>query len=164
MLSGLPRTSRANVCNRHGTDAETKREYPRGLSGSADQGHIGWREFGHAVTFILGVVASALDVAIAEIVGLCSKEQVARVHAGRVVATMKHLHAFWDWPVGEHPRDVSRLGHSTLKRETTVEASGSCPTPTFVGSPHYDHRPEARYAFVTCQSSCWHERILSREV
>lgn len=48
-------------------------------------------------------ILSVLGYHVVIVVSLCSKESVVRINASWIVATMKHIHSFWNFTIGKNP-------------------------------------------------------------
>ena len=49
---------------------------------------------------------SAFTIAISHVLRMCTEVEVRRIHAGRRVASMEHIHAIGDEPVRQSPHDA----------------------------------------------------------
>ncbi len=64
----------------------------------------------------------------------CSKKQVTRIAAWRVVAFVKHSLSFWDWSFFQLPHDSSGDFVFSVPPHDSISLGGSCPRPrpTFI--------------------------------
>ena len=46
-----------------------------------------------------GTITTAFGFLILNVMGMCAKDQVQRIHASWIITGMEDNHTFWDWPI-----------------------------------------------------------------
>lgn len=87
--------------------------------------------------------ASSLDHSVSVVVGHRSNEQMKRVAARLVIASVEHTHSFWDWSVTKLVRNAMRSQNPSVNRTLPISMPATTfPRPTVKLLFHVNSRPE----------------------